>query len=53
MTNDKSWIIFEYLGLHNFKMVLAFSSHSKLVYDVAINHMALRFEIVLLETANW
>ena len=34
-------------------MVLAYSSYSKLVYDVTTGHMTLRFEIFWRETANW
>ena len=34
-------------------MILAYSSYSKLVYDVTTGHMTLRFEIVWRETANW
>ena len=33
-------------------MVLAYSSYSKLVYDVITDHMTLRFEIFWRETAN-
>ena len=35
--------------------ILAFSSYSKLVYDVTTGHghMTLRFEIFWRETANW
>ena len=43
----------EYLGLHNFKMILGYSSYSKLVYDVTTGHMTLRFQIFWIETANW
>ena len=43
----------QYLGLHNFKMILVYSSYSKLVYDVTTGHMTLRFEIFWRETANW
>ena len=34
-------------------MILAYSSYSKLVYDVTTGHMNLRFEIFWRETANW
>ena len=34
-----------YLGFHNFKMVLAYSSYSKLAFDVSTNNMTVRFEI--------
>ena len=34
-------------------MILAYSSYSKLVYDVTTGHMTLRFEIFWRETANW
>ena len=45
--------ILEYVGLHNFKMILVYSSYPKLVYDVTTGHMTLRFEIFCRETANW
>ena len=44
-------IILKYLGLHNFKMILPYSSYSKLVY-VTTRHMTLRFEIFGRESAN-
>ena len=34
-------------------MILAYSSYSKLVYDVITCHMPLKFEILWRETANW
>ena len=34
-------------------MILAYSSYSKLVYDVTTGHMTLRFEIFSRKTANW
>ena len=34
-------------------MILAYSSYSKLVYDVTTGHMTLIFEIFWRETANW
>ena len=34
-------------------MILAYSSNSKLVYDVTTGCMTLRFEIFWRETANW
>ena len=34
-------------------MILAYSSYSKLVYEVTTGHMTLRFEIFWRETANW
>ena len=34
-------------------MILAYSSYSKLVYDVTTGHMTLRFEIFWRKTANW
>ena len=34
-------------------MILAYSSYSKLVYDVTPGHMTLRFEIFRRETTNW
>ena len=34
-------------------MILAFSSYSKLIYDVTTGHMTLRFEIIWRKTANW
>ena len=34
-------------------MILAYSSYSKLVYDVTPGHMILGFEIFWRETANW
>ena len=33
--------------------ILAYSSYSKLVYDVTTGHMTLRFEIFCRESANW
>ena len=33
--------------------ILAYSSYSKLVYDVTTGHMTLRFKIFWRETANW
>ena len=45
--------VLNYLGLYNFKMVLVYSSYSKLAYDVTTDHMTLRFEIFWRETANW
>ena len=36
-----------------FNMFLAYSSYSKLVYDVTTDHMTLRFEIFWSETTNW
>ena len=33
--------------------ILAYSSYSKLVYDVTTGHMTLGFEIFWRETANW
>ena len=47
---ELSWNIFDF---HNFKMILAYSSYSKLVYDVTSGHMTLRFEIFWRETAIW
>ena len=35
------------------KTVLAYSSYSKLVYDVTTGHLTSRFEIFWRETANW
>ena len=35
----------EISGPHSFKMVLAYSNYSKLVYDVTNDHMTLRFKI--------
>ena len=34
-------------------MILAYSSYSKLVYNVTTGHMTLRFEVWWRETANW
>ena len=33
--------------------ILAYSSYSKIVYDVTTGHMTLRFEIFWRKTANW
>ena len=50
-TNNRTWIILEYLGFQDCKMVLADSRCSKLVYDVTAEYMTLRFEIIL--EGNW
>ena len=34
-------------------MILAYSSYSKLVYDVTTDNMTLRFEIFWRQTTNW
>ena len=34
-------------------MILAYSSYSKLVYDVTSGHMTLRFKIFWRKLANW